>query len=138
MTPMLSLALAAVLSAGAAGRDLRDAAVDGRVPDVWAMRSPDGAWTLVLRPAGGWSAAEITVPGGTAVDLGPARGGERLTLRGEGAPDGPLTVRVLAAVDDSTGIEWRFAVDPVSVPIGSPKLERAPRRRGLFSRWFGW
>lgn len=136
MTTLLCLALGLGLSASAAGTDLRDAAASGRVPDAWATRSPDGVWTLVLQPAAGWSAAEVSVRGGTAVDVGPAGQGEAVTLEGAGAPTGALAVRVMAAVDGGTGVEWRFDVDPVSVPVAAPQFERRERRRGFFSRWF--
>ncbi len=132
---LVSLSLALGLAV-AADTELREAASAGRVPDAWATRSPDGAWTLVLHPSDPWSAAEVTVLGGPAVSVGPASQEEPVTLEGAWAPTGVFSVRVVAAVGESTGVEWRFEVEPVSVPVEAPKPERREKRRGFFSRWF--
>lgn len=134
MTLPLSLALS--LAVAAAGAERGGTASAPRVPDAWATRSPDGAWTLILEPASGWSSAEVTVPGGTSVDVGPASQGEPVTVEGAWAPTGVFSVRVVAALDEARGVEWRFDVEPVSVPVVGPQPERRAPRRSLLNRWF--
>jgi hypothetical protein len=142
---LLIAALSAPASAGpapsgplAVDRDLARATRDGRLPHAWATRSPDGHWTLVVTPAGGWTSAELSVAGVQTIDLGAAPGGRPLRLDGDGARPGPLLVTLQAALPDGQGVTWRFSVDPESVPVAGPRSgPPAVGRRGLL-RWLGW
>jgi hypothetical protein len=118
-------------------QDLARATRDGRVPDAWATRSPDGRWTLVLTPAGSWQSAELSVVGVQTVDLGPAVGGQPVRVEGTGAGAGELQVQLQAALPDGGGVTWRFPIEPASVPVSAPATANAPPSRGLF-KWLGW
>ncbi len=115
-------------------KDQAAAEANGLLPGVWATRSPDGSWLLVLAPAGGWNSAELSVRGSDSVDLGPVRGGDQVRVEGQGEAGGPLHVTLQATTGEGAGVTWRFAVDPESVPVRSPTSDRAPGRAG---RWRG-
>jgi len=128
----------ATMGAFAVDRELVRATRDGRLPHAWATRSPDGHWTLVVTPAGGWSSAELSLAGVETVDLGAAQGGRPVRIDGDGARSGPLFVTLQAALPDGQGVTWRFSVDPESVPVAGPRSgPPADGRRGLL-RWLGW
>lgn len=97
-------------------------------PQASAFISADGQYSLILRSDIGWEEAEIAISGGGAEDVGALEAGEKVRI--DGVLDGPgvIWVNVNAAIDETTGMNWVFSVDPQVVPARSPRLDRLARR----------
>ena len=97
-------------------------------PQASAYISADGQYSLILRSDIGWQEAEIAISGDGAEDLGAVEAGAKVRI--DGFLDGPGTiwVNVSAAIDETTGVNWVFSVDPQVVPARSPRLDRLSRR----------
>ena len=97
-------------------------------PEASAIISADGQYALILQPPQGWQEAEIAISGDGASDVGPAEAGTEVRIEGYLDKPGVIWVNVQAALDDNTGVNWVFSVDPEIVPASSPKMERMSRR----------
>ena len=97
-------------------------------PQASAFISADGQYSLILRSDIGWQEAEIAISGDGAEDVGAVEAGDKVRI--DGMLDGPGTiwVNVHAAIDETTGVNWVFSVDPQVVPARSPRLDRLSRR----------
>lgn len=101
------------------------------LPSVEAIRSPDGAYTLILVAPVAWTGAEVSVAGTDAVDLGPAKASQVVRVNGWTSNSGPLTITIRVALSSHHGVTWQFQVDPQIVPNRTPALEHsAPSKRG--------
>jgi hypothetical protein len=102
-------------------------------PQVSAFISTDGQYSLILRSEIGWQEAEIAIAGDGAEDVGALEAGSKVRI--DGFLDGPgvIWVNVSAAIDETTGMNWVFSVEPQVVPARSPRLDRLSRRP---LRWF--
>lgn len=109
----LSLAAAGLLASGTA---------DASTERAHATLASDGTYTLVLKPARGWSEAEVTVADDGAQDVGPASDDAPVSLEGLVATTGPLRVTVHAATPDAAGYTWTFEVIPDPVPVALPVI----------------
>lgn len=97
-------------------------------PEASAFVSSDGQYSLILRPDVSWEAAEISISGDGAEDLGPIEAGAEVRIDGSLSGPGTIWVNLNAAIDEDTGINWVFSVDPEVVPARSPRLDRVSRR----------
>ncbi|MFT5683695.1 MAG: hypothetical protein ACI8RZ_004627 [Myxococcota bacterium] len=97
-------------------------------PQASAIVSSDGQYSLILRSDVSWEEAEISISGDGAEDLGPIEAGAEVRIDGTVSGTGVIWVNLNAAIDDDTGINWVFSVDPEVVPARSPKLDRMSRR----------
>ncbi|MDG1479695.1 MAG: hypothetical protein P8R54_08890 [Myxococcota bacterium] len=97
-------------------------------PEASAFVSSDGQYSLILRPDVAWEAAEISISGDGAEDLGSIEAGAEVRIDGNLSGPGTIWVNLNAAIDDDTGINWVFSVEPEVVPVRSPHLARYARR----------
>jgi hypothetical protein len=102
-------------------------------PQASAFVSADGQYSLILRSDVSWLEAEISVSGDGAEDLGPTTAGTEIRIDGTLSGPGVIWVNLYAAIDDNTGVNWVFSVDPEVVPARSPRLTRTSRRTLRFS-----
>lgn len=107
-------------------------------PSVEALMSPDGDYVLEVRPSQQWHAAEVSVRGGGAENVGAQAQDAVLLVEGSVSSPGLMWVTVNAALDDDHGASWVFGVEPQVVPINSPRLTRLQQDGRRRCRWFWW
>ncbi len=135
---MIPLLLVALVSSALVSTVLGSTASAAQAPPLaQATLAPDGQYSLIMQPDTAWVAAEITVAGDHAFDLGPAEQDQRVQVDGWISGSGPLRVTVLAATPEQHGVTWSFMVDPKSVPVEPPVFESVPPNKrflGIFRR----
>jgi hypothetical protein len=106
----------------------------GAPPLTWATLAADGRYRVVVEPDVEWASFEVKVGSDDAVDLGPARPGRPVELRGWADTGDTLTLRIQAATPKGRGVTYEYEVVVKPTLIEPPRLldgGQLPSRRGL-------